>query len=102
MLYFIIVVYYRIALSVVITLVIVSTLLVAIASGGAMAPQSRNKNYNGEEPKGPINLCLIYSHKVQWVSGCLCKSFLSSPTLSQIHCYRSNRIKLGILSLAAA
>ena len=63
--------------------------------GGPCPPLIPEKNRilgNGE----PINDCLIYSHKVQWVSGFLCKIFFSSPTLSQNNCHNSNRIKLGI------
>ena len=39
---------------------------------------------------------LIHSHKAWGVSGCLCKIFFHSPTLSQTF-HHSNRIKLGIL-----
>ncbi len=51
-------------------------------SAGALPP-SIPENIRMAGNGGPLAGYLIHSHKIQWVSGCLCKIFFPSPTLSQ-------------------
>ena len=47
-----------------------------------MAPNPR-KNLDDGERRTTNWLPDSYCHKVQWISGCLCKIFFPSPTLSR-------------------
>ena len=64
-----------------------------VGSSVLTQPPNTGENLDGGKRRTNKWLPVSYSHRVQWVSGFLCKIFFSSSTLSQNNRHNSNRIK---------